>query len=152
MIAPRPLLPSGRKATLDAPPLLEVSDLQVRFVTQRGEVTALAGVSFDLFPGETLAVLGESGSGKSVTAQAIMGLLPRPAGRISGGSIRFDGLDLAAQPVEQVRALCGTDLAMIFQDPLSSLNPVFRVGYQIGEALRRRQGASRREPVRRRST
>ena len=143
MTAARQPRAADRAPAQDAIPLLEVSDLQVRFVTRRGEVTALTGVSFDLYPGETLAVLGESGSGKSVTAQAIMGLLPRPAGRISGGSIRFDGTDLAAQPVERVRALCGTDLAIIFQDPLSSLNPVFRVGYQIGEALRRRQGASR---------
>ena len=124
--------------------LLEVEDLRVDFATRGGPVTVVDGVSLDLGPGETLAVLGESGSGKSVTAQAIMGLLPKGAGRIAGGRIRYDGTDLVGGPADRLRRLRGTEMAMVFQDPLSSLNPVFRVGAQIGEAFRRRQGASRR--------
>ncbi len=119
-------------------PLLRVQDLQVEFSTSAGVVRALDGVSFEVHAGQTLAVLGESGSGKSVTAQAIMALLPKPAGTIVGGSIHFGGRDLAAEPVKQVRKLCATEIAMIFQDPLSSLNPVLRVGAQVAEPFRRR--------------
>jgi oligopeptide/dipeptide ABC transporter ATP-binding protein len=125
-------------------PLLSVRDLAVEFSTAAGTVRALDGVSFEIDAGETLAILGESGSGKSVTAQAIMALLPQPAGSIVGGSIIFDGRDLAAEPVKSVRRLCGTEIAMIFQDPLSSLNPVFRVGWQIAEPLIKRQKLARR--------
>jgi oligopeptide/dipeptide ABC transporter ATP-binding protein len=107
------------------------------------------GVSFSIDRGETVAVLGESGSGKSVTAQAIMALLPRPAARIAGGQILYEGIDLAARPVDEVRQLCGTEIAMIFQDPLSALNPVFRVGAQIAEPFRRRMKLSRKESMRR---
>jgi oligopeptide/dipeptide ABC transporter ATP-binding protein len=102
-------------------------------------------VSFEVHAGETLAVLGESGSGKSVTAQAIMALLPKPAGEITGGRILYRGRDLAAEPVTQVRELCATEIAMIFQDPLSSLNPVFQVGYQVAEPFRRRLGMGKKE-------
>jgi oligopeptide/dipeptide ABC transporter ATP-binding protein len=102
-------------------------------------------VSFAVRSGETLAILGESGSGKSVTAQAIMALLPKPAGSIVGGRILYRGRDLVAEPVSRVRELCGTEIAMIFQDPLSSLNPVFRVGAQVAEPFRRRLGLGRRE-------
>jgi oligopeptide transport system ATP-binding protein len=126
-------------------PLLSVQDLQVEFSTSAGVARALDGVSFDVREGETLAILGESGSGKSVTAQAIMALLPKPAGSIVGGRILYKGRDLAAEPVTSVRSLCGTEIAMIFQDPLSSLNPVFRVGWQIAEPLRRRRGMGRRQ-------
>ena len=122
----------------DASPLLSVQDLKVEFSTTAGVARALDGVSFDVHAGQTLAILGESGSGKSVTAQAIMALLPKPAGRIVGGSIWYDGVDLASAPVPQVRGYCGTEIAMIFQDPLSSLNPVFRVGDQVAEPFRRR--------------
>src|SRR5690606_6114265 len=110
-----------------------------------GEITPVDGLSFEVAPGETLAVLGESGSGKSVTAQAVMGLLPRPAGRVTGGRILFDGVDPLTRPAAEVRALRGPDMALVFQDPLSSLNPVFRVGTQIGEVFRRHRGASRRQ-------
>ncbi|MER7074162.1 ABC transporter ATP-binding protein [Terrabacter sp. NPDC000476] len=137
--------PGSRPVGPDAAaPLLRVQDLHVEFRTRAGVVEPIRGLSFDLAPGETLAVLGESGSGKSVTAQAVMGLLPRPAGRISSGRVLFDGEDLAALPASAVRDLRGTEMAMVFQDPLSSLNPVYRIGTQIGEALRRRRGASRR--------
>lgn len=128
-----------------AAPLLSVQNLQVEFLTAAGIARALDGVSFDVCPGETLAVLGESGSGKSVTAQAIMALLPRPIGSIVGGSIVYNGVDLAASPVKDVRKLCATEIAMIFQDPLSSLNPVFRVGYQLAEPFRRRLGMGKQE-------
>jgi len=126
-------------------PLLSIKDLAVEFSTSAGVVRALDRVSFDVAQGETVALLGESGSGKSVTAQAIMALLPKPAGQIVGGSILYNGVDLATASVSQVRELCATEIAMIFQDPLSSLNPVFRVGYQVAEPFRRRLGLSRQE-------
>ncbi|WP_426184906.1 ABC transporter ATP-binding protein [Microbacterium sp. TWP3-1-2b2] len=134
-----------RDATSSGGPLLSVQDLAVEFSTSAGVVRALDGVSFEVSEGETLAILGESGSGKSVTAQAIMALLPRPAGSIAGGRIVYGGTDLAAQPIKKVRELCATEIAMIFQDPLSSLNPVFRIGYQIAEPFRRRRGMGKRE-------
>lgn len=133
-----------RPAPETGAPLLDVRNLQVEFTTRAGTVRALDGVSFSVDRGETVAVLGESGSGKSVTAQAIMGLLPRPAGAVTGGSIFFGGQDLTAAPASEVRRLMGTKIALIFQDPLSSLNPVFRVGVQIAEPFRRRMGLSRK--------
>lgn len=136
-----PVVPSVPVPT----PLLRVRDLAVEFSTSAGVVRALDGVSFDVAAGETLAILGESGSGKSVTAQAIMALLPKPTGSIAGGSIVYNGTDLAARSVAQVRELCATEIAMIFQDPLSSLNPVFRIGYQVAEPFRRRLGMGKRE-------
>jgi oligopeptide/dipeptide ABC transporter ATP-binding protein len=122
-------------------PLLQVRDLRVRFATRHGTVSAVDGVSFEVYPGETVAIVGESGSGKSVTMQAVMGLLPRGA-QVSG-SITYRGTELVGRPLSVTRALCGDELAMIFQDPLSSLNPVFRVGRQVTEALVRRRGMSR---------
>ncbi|NIK61843.1 ABC transporter ATP-binding protein [Kribbella shirazensis] len=124
-------------------PLLRVRDLRVEFATAGGVVTAVDGASFEVGPGETVALLGESGSGKSVTAQAVMGIVPKPAGRVCGGSITYDGRDLLAPGA--AKGLRGREIAMVFQDPLSSLNPVFRVGAQIGEMFRRHRGASRRE-------
>jgi oligopeptide transport system ATP-binding protein len=144
MPQPTPTVAAPTGTAAARPPLLEVRDLHVEFRTRAGIVRPIDGLSLSLEPGETLAILGESGSGKSVTAQAIMGLLPQPAGRVVGGEIRFEGRDLTKRPAAEVRALRGTEMAMVFQDPLSSLNPVFRVGAQIGEALRRRRGASRK--------
>ncbi len=126
-------------------PLLSVQDLTVQFGTRAGTITAVDRVSLDVAEGETLAVLGETGSGKSALAQALMGLVPGPAGRVVSGRINYDGTDLLARPRSYTRRLCGTELAMVFQDPLSSLNPVLRVGVQIGELFRRRRGASRAE-------
>ncbi|TDW95246.1 peptide/nickel transport system ATP-binding protein/oligopeptide transport system ATP-binding protein [Kribbella pratensis] len=123
--------------------LLSVRDLRVEFATSGGVVTAVDGASFEVGAGETVALLGESGSGKSVTAQAVMGIVPKPAGRVCGGSITYDDRDLLAPGV--AKGLRGREIAMVFQDPLSSLNPVFRVGAQIGEMFRRHRGASRRE-------
>jgi oligopeptide transport system ATP-binding protein len=126
-------------------PLLRVRGLAVEFRTRAGLVKAVDGVSFSLRESETLAVLGESGSGKSVTALAIMGLVPKPAGRITRGEILFRGQDLARTPEEELQKVRGARIAMIFQDPLSSLNPVLTVGYQIGEVLRHHRRVSRRE-------
>jgi len=123
-------------------PLLVVDDLFVEFETRDGVSKVLNGVSYDVNAGETLAVLGESGSGKSVTAQAVMGILDIPPARIRSGSIRYGGRDLLQLPDDERRAIRGRDIAMVFQDALSALNPVFPVGWQIGETLRVRRGLS----------
>lgn len=120
-------------------PVLEVANLSVAFAMPRGEVRALRDVSFRLHPGKTLALVGESGSGKSVTSLAIMGLLPGN-GSVASGSITYhrrDGsfIDLTKAPQHQVRAMRGSEIAMIFQEPMSSLNPLFTIGDQIGEML-----------------
>jgi oligopeptide/dipeptide ABC transporter ATP-binding protein len=125
----------GPAAPVTGQPLLEVEDLHVEFRTDDGVVKAVDGVSFAVRPGETLAIVGESGSGKSVTALSVMGLITKP-GFIAGGDIRYGGRSLLTMPEDEYRNLRGGDLAMIFQDPLSSLNPAFRVGDQIGEAIR----------------
>lgn len=124
-------------------PLLQVIDLSVSFHTSRGSARAVNGVSFDVDAGETLAILGESGSGKSVTAQAIMGLLPRRTSSVDTGQVLFKGTDVLQMTPKKARELAGQDIGMVFQDPLSSLNPVYSVGAQISEAARRRFGASR---------
>lgn len=123
--------------------LLEIDGLHVQFATADGVVHAVNGVDLCLAEGETLAVLGESGSGKSVTAHAVMGLLDTPPARIAAGTIRYRGQDLLAMPAEARRALRGPQLAMIFQDALSSLNPVFPVGWQIAEMFRVHRGMNR---------
>ena len=115
-------------------PLLSVDDLWVQFWTSRGTVHAVNGISFEIAPGETLGIVGESGSGKSVTALALLGILPR-AGRVTSGHAHFGGQDLLALEEEQLRTIRGRDIAMIFQDPMSSLNPVLTIGRQIVEAL-----------------
>ena len=116
-------------------PVLEVRELSTSFFTDDGEVKAVRDVSFDLAAGETLGIVGESGCGKSVTALSILGLVPRP-GRVVGGEILFRGRDLLSIDREELRQIRGRDIAMIFQDPLSSLNPVHRIGAQIEEAMR----------------
>ncbi|MEU3959363.1 ABC transporter ATP-binding protein [Streptomyces buecherae] len=125
-------------------PLLEVRDLHVEFKTRDSLVKAVNGVNYSVRAGETLAVLGESGSGKSVTAQAIMGILDMPPGRIPQGEIRFRGEDMLTMSNEERRQIRGRKIAMIFQDALSSLNPVLSVGYQLGEMFRVHQGMSRK--------
>ncbi|WP_338896268.1 ABC transporter ATP-binding protein [Streptomyces sp. TG1A-60] len=126
-------------------PLLEVRDLHIEFHTRDGVAKAVNGVNYTVRAGETLAVLGESGSGKSVTAQAIMGILDMPPGRITQGEILFMGQDMLKMAAEERRRLRGAKIAMIFQDALSSLNPVYTVGYQLGEMFRVHQGMSRKE-------
>jgi oligopeptide transport system ATP-binding protein len=130
--------------TTPAAPLLEVRDLHVEFHTRDGVAKAVNGVNYSVQAGETLAVLGESGSGKSVTAQAVMGILDMPPGRIPQGQILFQGQDMLAMSAEQRRRIRGRKIAMIFQDALSSLNPVLTVGYQLGEMFRVHQGLSRK--------
>ena len=116
-------------------PILEVRHLSTSFFTDDGEVQALRDVSFDVMEGETLGIVGESGCGKSVTALSILGLLQRP-GRVVDGEIVFRGRDLLQLEPEEMRQVRGRDIAMVFQDPLSSLNPVLRIGYQVDEAMR----------------
>ncbi len=122
--------------------LLEISDLAVHFRTERGEMAAVAGLDLVVERGEFVGIVGESGSGKSVTARAVMGLIQQP-GRIAAGTIRFDGIDLVGRPDVELQRLRGKRMAMIFQEPMSSLNPVFTVGEQIAEAVRRHDGLSR---------
>ncbi|MQY34980.1 Oligopeptide transport ATP-binding protein OppD [Streptomyces sp. RB17] len=124
--------------------LLEVRDLCVEFRTRDGVAHAVNGVSYEVDAGETLAVLGESGSGKSVTAQAVMGILDMPPGRITGGQILFQGKDLLKLKEEERRKIRGAGMAMIFQDALSALNPVLSVGDQLGEMFVVHRGMSRK--------
>jgi oligopeptide/dipeptide ABC transporter ATP-binding protein len=124
--------------------ILEVKELKVSFATDGGLVQAVDGISFELAEGEILAIVGESGSGKSVTAQTLMGLTRAPNARIEG-TVQFDGQDLIALPDEQLRSVRGKRIAMIFQDPMTSLNPVYRVGAQIVEMIRAHGDVSRRE-------
>ncbi|MFJ1706520.1 ABC transporter ATP-binding protein [Kitasatospora sp. NPDC088346] len=126
-------------------PLLDVRDLHVEFVTRDGVARAVNGVNYSVAAGETLAVLGESGSGKSVTAQAIMGILDMPPARIPQGEILFRGQDMLKMSKDARRRVRGQKIAMIFQDALSSLNPVMTVGFQLGEMFRAHRGASRKE-------
>ncbi|MFD6281864.1 ABC transporter ATP-binding protein [Streptomyces sp. NPDC060209] len=123
--------------------LLEVRDLHVEFHTRDGVAKAVNGVNYSVAEGETLAVLGESGSGKSVTAQAVMGILDMPPGKISGGEIFFKDHDLLKLKAEERRRIRGQEMAMIFQDALSSLNPVLSVGQQLGEMFVVHRGMSR---------
>jgi peptide/nickel transport system ATP-binding protein len=135
-------------------PLLSIEDLEVSFRTEEGVVTPVRGVTLAVRPGETVALVGESGSGKSVTSLAVMGLLPKPAGRVSGGRIWLrrragDRVDLAQAPAPVMRRLRGSEIAMIFQEPMTSLNPVMTVGEQIAESARLHLGMGRGEAMRR---
>jgi oligopeptide/dipeptide ABC transporter ATP-binding protein len=119
-----------------ATPLLEVRNLTTTFRAGPDEVAAVDDLSFAVAPGEVLGIVGESGSGKSVTALSVMGLLPEPQGRVAGGSIRFEGRELVGMPARERRRLRGPAMAMVFQEPMTSLNPVFTVGDQIVETIR----------------
>ncbi|MCW3814384.1 ABC transporter ATP-binding protein [Micromonospora sp. DR5-3] len=125
-------------------PLLELRDLDTDIALRRGTVHALDGVSLEVMPGETLGVVGESGSGKTMTALSIMGLLP-PGGRVSGGQILFEGRDLRSLPADEVRRTRGVRMGMVFQDPLTSLNPTMRIGVQVAEPLRVHERVGRAE-------
>ena len=126
-------------------PILQVKDLSVNFQTFEGSITALERVSFDLFPGETLGIVGESGCGKSVTSLSILQLIADPPGRITRGEIRLEGKDLLKLPAKEMRAIRGNRISMIFQEPMTSLSPVFTVGEQIAEVFRKHQKLSRKE-------
>ena len=125
------------------PPLLSVKALTTTFRTETGVFPAVDGLSFDVAPGEVLGIVGESGSGKSVTALSILGLLPDPPGRIASGSIRFEGHEIVGMSKSELRALRGPSIGMIFQEPMTSLNPVFRIGDQIIETIRAHEPVSK---------
>ncbi len=127
--------------------LLEVDDLKMYFHTEDGIVHAVDGVSYTLDRGETLGVVGESGSGKSVTAMTIMGLIDMPPGKIEGGDVRYRGRSLLSMSEADMQHVRGNDIAMIFQDPMTSLNPVYKVGKQVGEGLRLHRGYSKKEAL-----
>ena len=129
--------------------LLDVRHLRTQFKTDHGEFPAVDGVSFTVDSGKTLAIVGESGCGKSVTALSIMGLVPNPPGRISGGSIQFEGRELVGATPRDMQDLRGNGMAMIFQEPMSSLNPVFTIGEQIVEALLRHRPITRAQAMER---
>lgn len=128
-------------------PLLQIKDLKTHFFLEDGVVPAVDGVSFHLNRGETLAVVGESGSGKSITATSIMRLIPNPPGRIVGGEILFNGEDLLKKTEKEMRDIRGNRISMIFQEPMTSLNPVFRVGQQISESLIVHQGLNKKDAL-----
>ncbi len=128
-----------------AQPLISVRDLRIEFNTERGVVRAIDGVGFDIMPGETLGVVGESGCGKSVTSLAILGLIPSPPGRIVSGSIRLQGRELVGLPEAEYRKVRGREISMIFQEPMTALNPVFTVGNQMVDVLVRHKPLSRKQ-------
>jgi len=121
--------------------LLEVTDLRTHFATPDGVVRAVDGISFHVDPGETVGIVGESGCGKSVTSMSILRLIPEPPGRVAG-HVRFNGRDLLALPEAEMRGIRGNDISMIFQEPMTSLNPVLTVGHQIGETVQLHEGVS----------
>ena len=125
--------------------LLEIDDLRVGFDSEAGLVQAVDGVSLDLEAGQTLGLVGESGCGKSVTASSILRLVPSPPGRILGGAVRFEGRDVLQMSAEGLSSIRGKEIAMIFQDPMTSLNPVFTIERQLGEVLELRFGVTKRE-------
>ncbi len=144
-------LPSSASAVRDSSgsaPILSVEDLFVEFRTRENVVNAVNGISYTVSQGETLAILGESGSGKSVSAQAIMGILDTPPAQVPHGEIWFEGRNLLTLSAEEQRKVRGPGISMIFQDALSALNPVYSVGFQIGEMFRAHRGVSRKEAKR----
>jgi oligopeptide/dipeptide ABC transporter ATP-binding protein len=132
-------------------PVLTIEDLQVEFSTDDGIVKAVDGVSYEVYPGETLGVVGESGSGKSVTVMSILDLIPKPPGRIVGGRAMFKGQDLLTTSKQDMRRIRGKEIAMVFQDPMTSLNPVFKVGDQLEEAIKIHDPAASDDQARQKS-
>ena len=125
--------------------LLQVKELKTSFYTESGVVRAIDGVSFDVFGGETLGIVGESGCGKSVTSMSVLRLIPQPPGKIESGEILFEGKDLTKIDDEQMRQIRGNKISMIFQEPMTSLNPVFTIGYQIAEVLQLHRSMSKEQ-------
>ena len=128
---------------MGVPPLLEVKELHTEFRTGAGIVRAVDGISYTVDPGETVAIVGESGSGKSVGALSIMRLIPDPPGRITGGEVWFAGRDLMTLSEEEMRRMRGSEIGMVFQEPMTSLNPVLTIGRQITETLEQHRGMDR---------
>src|SRR6478672_7794799 len=126
-------------------PLLEVKNLNVAFDTERGQIRPVRDVSLSIYPGQTVAVVGESGSGKSVTALSILRLIPQPPGKVLGGQILLEGRDLLRLSEREMRSVRGKDIAMIFQEPMTSLNPVYTIGDQIAEAVMLHQHVNARQ-------
>lgn len=139
----------GNRGGIGMDTLLEVKDLRVAFYSRVGKIQAVRGVDFHLFRGETTAIVGESGCGKSVAAQAIMGLIPDPPGRIEGGQILFNGSDLTKRSKREMERIRGREISMIFQDPMTALNPTMAIGKQITEGLLLSPGMSKREAIQR---
>src|SRR5213596_3418371 len=125
--------------------LLEIKNLDVAFETNRGDVRPVRDVSLTIYPGQTVALVGESGCGKSVTALSILRLIPSPPGKVHSGAVTFDDHDLLKLTERQMRSVRGKDIAMIFQEPLTSLNPVYTIGNQIAEAVILHQKANKRQ-------
>ena len=125
--------------------LLEINNLKTHFFTHEGTVKAVDGVSFKINQGETLGIVGESGSGKSVTALSVMKLIPYPPGKIVNGEIYFEGKDLLKLNDKEIRKIRGKKISMIFQEPMTSLDPVFTIGHEIGEAIQLHQGLNKEE-------
>src|SRR5580765_4501149 len=137
--------PFGNSGATPAKPLLEIDNLQTHFFTAGGVVRAVDGVSWGVRTGETLGIVGESGCGKSVTALSILRLVADPPGRIVGGSVRFEGVDLLELSEAEMEAIRGNHISMIFQEPMTSLNPLMTIGRQISEAIALHRGLSRRD-------
>lgn len=131
--------------TASREPLLSIHELAVNFKTEAGVARAVDGVDFDVWPGEVLGLVGESGSGKSVTALSILRLIPDPPGKIISGCVNYGGQNLLALSTEEIRHIRGNEISMIFQEPMTSLNPVFTVGFQITEAIRQHRRGSRQD-------
>ena len=129
--------------------MLEVKELRTIFSTQDGEVNAVNGISYSLQPGEALGIVGESGSGKSVSVLSIMRLIPDPPGKIVGGEVLFQGRDILKMSLRELREMRGNRIAMVFQDPLTSLNPVLTIGNQISESVLIHTGRDKRQAIRR---
>jgi len=137
--------PTRQPIPADAAPLLELRGLNIGFETSRGLVRPVRDVSYSIYPGQTLAVVGESGCGKSVTALSILRLIPSPPGKVLSGQVMFEGKDLLALSEKEMRSVRGRDIAMIFQEPMTSLNPVYTIGDQIAEAVMLHQKVNSRE-------
>src|SRR5215208_6127458 len=131
-----------------AQPLLDLNNLNVAFDTERGQIRPVRDVSLSIYPGQTVAVVGESGSGKSVTALSILRLIPEPPGKILSGQIVLEGRDLLTMEEREMRSVRGKEIAMIFQEPMTSLNPVYTIGDQIAEAVQLHQHVSSGEAYR----
>jgi len=126
-------------------PVLEIANLQTHFITDRGQIPAVDGVTISVHKGEVLGIVGESGCGKSVTSLSIMRLVPHPPGKIVGGSIKFKGEDLVTASEKRMREIRGNEIAMIFQEPMTSLNPVYTIGNQIAESILLHTNATKKE-------